>query len=446
MDRIVRHSREIRRPPKRIALLIRSRRVAALIAIGGATVLSTSGTAYAQTGGYYDRDANISVLQRPRPDYDSLGISLGEFQILPSLTVAPQYDSNIFATQTGAVSDLITAIQPAVSVRSNWARHEVDAYARLSSNIYADHSEENTTDYAFGGAGRLDILSASNITAGASYADSTIPRTAEDTYTNASKPVQYDIGSANLGALQTINRLRFSESAAVARTTYGETTDFNGQPLSLGTLDNTATVVTGRSDYALSPALAAFATVQGNNRHYGASSATGQFDRSSNGYQLAVGADFDITQLIRGQFQLGYLSQNYQSNLFHTVTGPAANAKVEYFLSALTTITLTANRDVIDAVDPTAISFLQTHGGCQIDHQVRENIILSAKASYETDDFKGVQRNDQRESASLSGTYLLNRYLGLTAGYSLLNETSSGQDRVESFIANVVSLSLVLRL
>jgi hypothetical protein len=56
-----------------------------------------------------------------------------------------------------------------------------------------------------------------------------------------------------------------------------------------------------------------------------------------------------------------------------------------------------------------------------------------------------VHRNDDRTTASVRGTYFVNRHLGLTAAYSFLNEFSSGSARIPSYRENVVSLSLVLQ-
>jgi hypothetical protein len=161
---------------------------------------------------------------------------------------------------------------------------------------------------------------------------------------------------------------------------------------------------------------------------------------------VTTGASFDITRLIRGQVGVGYLQQDYQSSAFHTVSGPAVNANVEYFLSGLTTITVNAQRQVIDAVDPQAVSFVQTVGGFTVDHELLRNVIISGRISYETDDFTGVQRNDGRTSFSLSGTYLLNRYANIHLGYSLLDVSSTGAARLNNYDVNVISLSLVLQL
>ncbi len=401
------------------------------------TVLSTT---------YFDRTNNVGVRDRSRPDYSALGINVGAFVVHPSLTIAPEYDDNIFASHSDQTSDLVTAIEPSVQIRSNWVRNEVDAYAQLVSDVYASHSGENTTDYQIGGSGRLDVFRASDVTASFSYSHSTESRTAEDADNAASSPVQYDQIVGSLGALQTLNRLRFSETFDVQRLSFQNTTTFNGAALDQGFRDDTEYDLLGRADYALDPEISVFVSGTVNTRVYDEKPPQTSIDRSSSGFQTTVGTDFDLTRLARGQFQVGYLSQHYVSGLFHPVSGPAAQARIEYFLSDLTTITFHLNRSVFDAQDPTAISVLQTATGLQVDQELLRNLILSAQLNYETDSFKGIDRTDDRFSTSLSGTYLLNRHLGLTAEYSFLGQTSSGSSKTTNYDVNVISLSLVFQL
>ena len=414
--------------------------------LGFAVAFGLPAMAQAQSGSYFSRNDNVGVLERARPDYQALGVQAGAFTIFPSLTVAPEYDDNIYAVETGKESDLVTAIDPSVAIRSNWSRNEVEATAQLESNVYATHSTENTTDYQLNGGGRLDILSQSNVSGNVSYSHNTQPRTAENTINTSTTPIQYDQASVNLSGLQTLNRLQFSQQFSYQHTAYSNTTQFNGAPLALSTSDFNAFFLTGRADYGLTPEVALFVSGQFNDRPYDSSQAPGYLDRSSTGGEVTVGTDFDITRLIRGQIQVGYLEQNYSSPLYHQVSGPAAHARIEYFLNGLTTLTATLDRNVVDAVDPLAISFLQTQAGFQVDHELLRNVILSARLNFENDKYTGYQRTDNRPSAALSGTYLLNRHIGVTAGYSYLKQGSSGDARVGNYVVNVVSLSLVFQL
>ena len=422
-----------------------STRRAALFLAGAAAVL-LPGWAHAQSASYFDRSNNTGVLNRPRPDYQAQGVQAGGFTIFPSLTISPEYDDNIFASDKGKVSDEVTLIAPAVSARSDWARDEVDAYARLTSDVYASQSGESTTDYQFGANGRLDILSQDNVSGGVNYGHFTESRTAENTVEDSSSPVQYQSYGGNLSTLQVLNRLRFSESVGVSRFDFENTTSFNGQFLSQAYRNDTNVFASGRADYALSPELALSLAESFSDTIYDQKPPAALLDRDFTSSETTIGADFDINRLVRGQIQVGYLHDSYTSAVFKPVSGPAAHARVEYFLSGLTTITANIDRSVLDSADPTSSSDVQSVGGLRVDHELLRNVILSGQGSYETDMFQGIDRTDHRVSFSASGTYLINRHLGLTGAYSFLDETSDGSARITPYTVNVISLSLVLQL
>jgi hypothetical protein len=420
-----------------------SRSLASVVALAALCIFGAPTYVRAQSATYYDRNNNVSVLDRPRPDYEALGILIGSFDLYPSVTLAPEYNSNIFATTNDPIGDLITELTPTFEAKSNWSRNAIDIKATATANFYATHSSENTADYELSANGRLDILDQSNLSAGFTVGHFAIPRSAENTFGPTATPIQYDEADANLGAVQTLDRLRLIEGFHFTRTNYENNVDTDGAPLFLSQLDNDVFIFSGRASYAVTPAIAVFASASGNDRRYDILPPTAPLDRDSNGFETTVGTDFDITRLIRGQIQVGYLAQYYPSPAFHTVSGLAVHASVEYFPSGLTTITLHLDRNVVDAVSPTAVSFLQSQAGLQVDHELLRNVILSARGAYETDDYTGEQRLDERATASIRGTYLLNRHLGLTASYSFLNEYSSGAARVPSYRDNVVSISIV---
>src|SRR5262245_66377031 len=54
-----------------------------------------------------------SVFQRPRPDYDPLGLRFGSWLFYPEMTVAAAYDDNIFATESDRTDDFIFTATPA---------------------------------------------------------------------------------------------------------------------------------------------------------------------------------------------------------------------------------------------------------------------------------------------------------------------------------------------
>ena len=264
---------------------------------------------------------------------------VGGVVIYPSVTMSAEYNDNIFAT-TDAIGDLIATLTPTVQVQSNWSRNALSLSATDTSTFYDRHSSENTSNYSVSASGRLDILTNSGLTAGLSIGHFAISRSSENTFNVTLTPIQYNELSANIGGVQTLNRLQFSERFSFARVTYQNNTDVDGAPIFFDQLDNNAFVISGQANYAISPAVAIFVSAAGNDRVYDVLPPATSLNRDSDGFETTVGADFDVTRLVRGQIQVGYLAQYYASPEFHTVSGPAFHARVEYYPTGLTTLTL----------------------------------------------------------------------------------------------------------
>ena len=98
-----------------------------------------------------------TVLSRPRPDYDPLGIRLGSFIVHPSIGLTETYDSNVFATQTGAISDFYTTESPGISVASDWNRHSLAFTANGQFKQYVSRTSENVNNATTDMRGRYDI-------------------------------------------------------------------------------------------------------------------------------------------------------------------------------------------------------------------------------------------------------------------------------------------------
>jgi hypothetical protein len=395
----------------------------------------------------FDRGENVSVRQRPRPDYQAEGLHLGGFMIYPKLTAAFAYDDNIFATHTGRVGDEIFTLAPEIDVQSTWSRNALAAYVRDNQSWFVTHSSENANQYGAGGSGKLEF-GQSVFTAAVDYGRYALPRSAANSGAVFSKhPIQFDSTAVNGQLAHTFNRLRLS-----ARVDYQIYDYFNGQtPTGVlvfeRNLNHEVATYTGKAEYALSPNTAVFLTGAYNNRTYdlGPSDPHVFYNSNSDGYNIAGGINFDITHLMRGEVQLGWLDQRFKSPLFRPISGLSAKGQVEWFPTQLTTVTATALRAVGDSGIIGAAGFVNTTGGLQIDHELLRNLILTGTASYTNDKYNGIGRNDNIWGVGASANWLLNRRVGLTLAYQYANQQSSGALRGPQFSDNRVTLSTVLQ-
>lgn len=393
----------------------------------------------------FARDKNVSVRERPRPEYEAAGIHLGGFMAYPKIELDAEYNDNIYATTNGRVDDLIGRFKPGLLLQSTWSRHSLEAFARASVNRYADHSTEDTTDWALGFNGRLDVLRSDVIDLGAQANRLTEPRTSSSSSAFAAEPVRYDYDPAFIGYTHTFNRLKLSARADWRRYDYDDAPSIFGGIVEEDDRDRTNFYYSGRGDYALSPDTALFVQATGNERNYRLPGTLLTPARDSSGYEVLGGVNFDLTNLVRGEVGAGYLRQNFSSPVYNDVKGFGARARVDWFPSQLTTVSGSVSRSVEDSGLTRSGGYLSTNASVQVDHELLRNLILTGSLSYGNDDYNGIDRTDKRFTAGASATWLINRKVGVNFGYSYFKQTSSGTNAGPAFKVNVASVALVLQ-
>jgi hypothetical protein len=392
----------------------------------------------------FDRGENVSVRQRPRPDYEAKGIHVGGFLIYPKLTAGVAYDDNIFAVQSGVVGDAIFNLSPEVDIQSTWSRDALDAYVRASQDFYTHYTSENATQYGAGLSGKLEFGNSILIT-GVDYGRYVLPRSAPNNGLISEHRIAYDYTAANAEFVHTFNRLRLSERVDYQIYAYQNGETSNGLLVLEQDQNHNAAIFTSKAEYAVGPDAAVFVQGAFNTQRYGLNPPTVPYTRNSNGFDVAAGANFDLTHLIRGEFQLGYMDQRYVSPLFKPITGLSAKGQIEWFPTQLTTVTLTALRAVEASGIINSAGYVTTVGGFQVDHELLRNVILGANATVGRDQYVGVDRNDEHWGGGVSANWLLNRLIGLTLAYTFTHQTSIGVDRGPSFNDNRITLSTVLQ-
>jgi hypothetical protein len=427
-------------------------RLALLLAVGASAMAptvqaqSTSGSlqgAQGQTGDFFARDRGVPVRERPRPEYEALGLPAGTFAAFPSIQVDAEYNDNIFAVASGADSDWVFRLKPEVSLESGWSRHALAAYARAHIARYQDFDAENFEDWNVGATGRLDITRAANLAGGVDYASVTEPRTSSNAPASTREPITYDLGSAFLAGSRVSGRTKLSARADIREFDYEDAVTLGGTVVDQDNRDRTITSLTGRADYAVSPATALFVQATSNSRDYDTATSLLLPARDSDGYEILAGANFEVGALARGEVAVGYISQEFDAAVYDEINGFGARASLEWFPTQLTTVTGTASRTIEDSGIAGSGGYLSTSVGLRIDHELMRNILLNADVSLSSDAYEGIDRDDDRLQYSVGGTYLLNRTLGVSVAASHFEQTSDGVAGGTEFDVNRLTLTLV---
>jgi len=417
-------------------------RILTCSAVAACIALTAPQIAQAQDlGSNFKRDKNVSVRQRPRPDYEATGQKAGGFTVYPRVTVDLEHNDNIYAVATGKTDDNIWRVKPELAVRSDWSRHALGFFAGGNVIRYADKGSEDTEEYTVSANGRLDVARGSNISASTQYQRLTEPRTAITAGTVAGatpKPVQYDLVTSSLVGVKEFNRLRVTGRL--------DDKDFNykdqGAAFNQNTRDRNEFSYGAKAEYAVSPDTAVYLSAVGNKKDYDLSGPT---DRSSDGYVVGVGANFDVSELVRGDLQVGYMKQSYDLAAFKKIDGFNAVGRLEWFPTQLTTVGFNGSRTIEESVAPGSPGFVSNNIGASIDHELLRNVLVSASYTHGKDNYEQIDRDDKRDNFSATATYLLNRRVGLFLTYNYLKQDSSGAAKAASFKDNKLIASVALQ-
>lgn len=420
--------------------------LSSVMAVAPAEAQTTGGSlrqAQDATTDLFARDRSISVRARPRPEYEALGLSVGAFGVFPKLELGLERNDNIYAVSAGEVGDWIWRVRPEVSVVSNWPRHSVSAYARTTVNRYQDYGSEDTEDWGVGGGGILDFAGRTTVSFGGDHLSAAEPRSSSSTPRAAVEPIEYAVTSAYAAAARTGGRLRLSGRADWRSLDYDDGQDGTGGVIQQD--DRDRQIVSGlvRSDVAISPATAVFVQANANSRDYDLPSTAVYAARDSAGYEVLAGVNFEVGAVARGEVAAGYISQAFDDGAYGDVDGFGARGLLEWFPTQLTTVTLIAARTIEDSAIAGSGGYLSTTASLQIDHELLRNLIVFVSANVAADDYEGIDRSDERKSASVGATYFVNRRVGLSVTASTFDQSSEGASAGPRFDQNRLMLSLV---
>jgi hypothetical protein len=376
------------------------------------------------------QELNLSsgVTDRVAPESDALGNKLGGFTAYPKLGISSGYDSNVYATENDAKSNAVFVIDPSVALESDWSRHKLSFGGYLSQSLQSEYTQEDHTDWGIGGSGQLDVLEASNIQSSLGYQQLTESRGGINPNLAISDPTEYDLFQWSLVGNHRLNQLNLSAAVDFDMFDY----DSTGQQYR----NRDLWTFTGQGGYTFSPGYSGFVRGVFNNRNFENLSVTEiapgvGASQDSQGYNVAVGIASEITNLISGEAYIGYLDQDYESPAFTDVSGVSFGVDLEWEATKLTTVRLTASRDVADSTAPGSGGILYSIAGFGVDHELMPEVLLTGDFSYYNADYEGAAgRDDNGYRASVGADYRLSRTVHLDLLYSFDDRDSNvaGQD------------------
>jgi len=414
----------------------------------GALQLSLAAPALAQDA---DRLGD-NVLTREQARLEEGGIRAGSFVIRPVIDADLIYNDNILADATQRDGDFIGIVRPQIEVESDWAVHQLELRGSYQRSAYFENPSEDASEFTLAAAGRLDISSDTRLNLDADYRRQAEQRA--DLGSIRATAERARLSSAGLRARlsQRFGRFALAVEGRASQWTYDDVALSNGQTLDQTFRDFTLASGSVQAGYYVSPLTQVFARVSYEARRYdlrpgepGFDPLTG-VDRSADSTRFEIGLQRELNELITATVRVGYLDFAYPDPTVQDVEALSYFAAVRWNPTALTTVTLDAQRSLDESVSPNTAGNLRDELRLAVDHELLRQLIVGLRGRLawvdpaEATGIPAIGNTQDREIAFEARYYLANRIrLRLNLSHTTRN---SDNNNIFDFRANAASLSV----
>lgn len=364
------------------------------------------------------------VLDRYRPELAAQGLPAGGFRLYPEVTGGIGYTSNVIGAEQDTRSDFFAELRPQVTAQSDWSRHSLSAVVNYDGRRYADTPQKNQDGYLAQINGRLDVVGESDLNVQLQQRRTYEDQAAGSFPANGGGAIGVNQSTALLRGSYLFNRLRLTGSADANRLTYSDTTTTTGARLSQSFRDRSVFRTSARLEYLLNADDGVYGQITYRGTRY--DDRTPINDHSGSEWRFVGGAIGNVTSLIRVAMGVGYFHRDFDQSLFRSVGGIVADARADYYVTTLTTVSLIASRKLEEVTLAGASGYTSTRFGGRIDHELYRNLRLALDGGVQGDDFIGVDRNDRLYVFGLGAEYIPDRQFVFQPRAEYVDRSSRG--------------------
>lgn len=381
--------------------------------------------------------------KRLSESYQPKGVDLGLFLLLPKVESELAFNSNIYATRSDAKSDFYTAIRPELSLRSRFSQHDLNLRVLAEKYYYQTYTRDNRLDFQTDLSGRYDVQSGSELTLFTQYFSRHEDRSSPDE-AGGLKPTPTQGWVSRLGGKHELGRYTFSGDITAQRLTFDPVATSTGTIVPNGDRNRWELEGRLRGAYEMFPGYAAVTQVSANTRRYDDSFDRNGYDRSSHGYRVEGGIGIDISQLLRGDFLVGYLAQDYRDPRFKDPSGLSVRATFNWTPDKLLIVVPSLERVVSETTRAGTSSQVRTTGSVLVRYEAERNILLSGFLSAAYSENSGQAPTDWLYEARVRGVYSFSPEL--FAGAEAVQKIKETQGEVGGYRQTTFMLRLGLQI
>ena len=380
--------------------------------------------------------------------YDPVGFGVGSLRLTPSLEASYGHDDNPNRLSSGVKGSSLLRTDGALTVRSDWDRHEFQADLRLGYSDYFDLQDASRPDGTGTFKARYDVTKDTALDLQGRFSLDTqrpgSPNVASgaQNVTVTNRPIILSYGDS-AGVTQKFNHLQLSLRGGYDRTDYEDAHYSDGTSLRLSTTNYTALYGTGRAEYEIGPTVTPFVEATLDKRVHDSDIDVFGYKRDNHGMALRGGARVKVSDLLRAEASGGYAERSYSDSRLPKLRGPTIDAEILYTPTPLTTVTLRGSTTLAETTTTGASGILIRTVSAQVSHDLLRNLTIAGTGSYSFSDYQGSDIKERSYAAGVQLEYKLTRSLSIKGSYSHehLHSTTQGAD----YTANVFLIGLKLQ-
>lgn len=379
-------------------------------------------------------------------EYNADGIDLGGFDLFPKLGQSMAYNDNIFAADENQSEDIISITSPSLRLKSDWVRNSISGGINLSHEQFFDNSSESETSGSAGLAGVYELGLYNSIRAAVNYENRAQARNQALSPNSSVERIRFETLGTELSFARTVNRLRVQLSYIFDDRNFDDGENALGEVIDQDFRDFDRSIYGIRTDYAISPSLALFVDNRYNTVKFDISSIGAIQNRDSEGFSVATGIDFDITDLIRGNASIGFFRQTFDDPLLDNTNGLLVRGGVDWFVTPTTNLELGLLRNRDEEAFAEGSDSVINSVSLGVRQRVKENVVLQGSFSYNEQNFQSFDREDENLAAGVSARYYIGPNVSTGLSYRYSERVSTGTDANNAFEQNLFLASLSLQL
>ena len=387
--------------------------------------------------------------------YAPLGVEAGAFLLRPTIETAGGHDDNPNRLPGAKKGSSFLRLRGELDAQSDWSRHALGLRTSGQIRKYQDEITGLQPEFSATATGRLDVTERTQINSElrASIVASR-PGDPETTVGVKDEEVGRSAG-ATLGVAQRFNRFGMRLDGLVDRFTVDDAKLIEG-----GKIDNSDRAYNQyearlRGAYELNPALEPFVEAAVVTRDYDKRFSSFDTDPDgggvipdrrrlgSDGYALRSGARFEMSRLVTGEAAIGYGRQTPKDGDLKPVDGLLLDGSIAWAPTGLTTVRFDAKSALQETSLANSGGVFARNFSLAIEHRLRRNFIVTARAGFDRADYRGAGRRDDAYTHGLDAEYRLTRDIALTGSLERiwLDSSLPGED----YNATIVEIGLRFR-